>query len=1356
MKRFLAGMLAIALIVTSLYYAPATEVQAVTQSEWFALEKEFGYVTKEQYQGLNFNNLQYNYYFAEETLDQLPATFEATVRVSTEPYRAGMILSNSEYGDGADVNETGTFSFGFYKGMIPFLYIDNNENGNGVFYKFDKHDLIGADEEGKETIKGHSAETTYGDFHATHREDDWVHLAIVNDVENQTITCYVDGKPYTTATGSDGSTYFDAASWVMSRAMALGSDYRSGNTQQFIGDIKNVSIYADARKPEEIESDCAAMKVENANYSPTEDENLMACYALDLDAETRLYPKTLTDLSSNSYDLVTYDWLTADDMEEKNLTISRDDYSYSMAVIGDPQCLPSVKDRIETLFQWVKDNAEAKNIQFAFHMGDSVDTSKWTKDSEKTAIEQRWENTSNAVKLLNGTVPYSIVRGNHDSIEYYNQYYSYAEYKDSLAGSYDENMLNTYQKFQVGDIKYLVLNLDFGIGADPKRYSVNENDDSIMSDGSGNPDKVLEWANKVVKANPGYNVIVTTHGYTDANGTRLQHTTTATTGAPTNSNSSKEGYQRAYSGEDIYEKLVKENSNIVLVLSGHIGTEYIKQRTVTREDGSNVVEMLVNPQTTDQYLDDTGMVAMMYFDEANTETNKQDVTIQYYATLRDRYYLTENQNIKITLDVIDSNVIENEDGSIVMAYDEVVVGEDTVSAPEDYKDYLFAGWYTNASCTTAITDKTQVTESSYAKFWPKDLLDVKVQVTNGIVTGETSEATKKYNGNYVMRFVSSLPNLDPNVVGFTVYKKNDDESLTYVGKSTSTKAFKGIESTNAGSEYNFSPKMISDLSEWLITAKLPVAPENKDVDYVVQAYWTTPDGMMVYGDSRCVSVSDNNAVKAEAETDTINMVINGELTGSNYTASFVSSADNTGTDDDFAVSGAAVEVLTAEDGYSNVRITLPAKGDINKMASLTNVTIDGTDYYGMFRNYYTSHESGNVLEPHADTSWYYASENTNKFVIASSADLYGLAEIVNAVSGTTFIDKSVTLVGDITVNEGTTWMNTESVDDAYVWNPIGQNAYGCSWYGTFDGDGNSISGLYTVHLVDGTGNYDNPISTNAYVGLFGTSREGSVIKNIALTNSYFYCDGTYVGGIVGWTKGSDFEDIYCDAKIVVSNTSTSINSIGGIIGCCYAKDNQTVTRNLKGIWFDGDIEANGLVLYVGGIVGYAYEDKSFEMTDCLYSGNINYNFTGTVSASDYKTTPNLGGLIAYQSNLLTTRKMLLTNCIVAGSMTATGTGNDAVSGYWLGRASHANTSKVTNCHITCTLTVNGEESTKYIGSNHKDRFGDINCVRDNTFFQNNSLTTIFGAEHVWTTVEGMDVPVLAEFAHTWQKINNNK
>lgn len=1323
MKRFLAGMLAIALIVTSLYYAPVEEVHAMTQSDW--LEQENTYTTKEQNQGLNFNTTQYNYYFAEEKLNQLPATFEATIRITTEPSRAGIILGNSQY-ESSSSKEQGTFNFGFHVGMIPYLYVADANNKDGILYRFDKFGAILP--EGEKDIYGNDDglnNTKFPESKAVFQTKQWVHLAIVNDAENETMTCYVDGEVYASATSSNGTTFYDAANWVMSKAMALGSDYRSNNTQQFIGDIKNVAIYADARNEDEIASDCAAMKVENADYVPVADENLMACYALNLDTTTGLYPKTLEDLSNNSYDMVTYDWLTSADMEANNLTISRDDYSYSMAVIGDPQMLASDKDRVETLYQWVKDNAEAKNIQFAFQMGDTVDS------STSTSASKNWKSASNAVKMLNGIVPYSIVRGNHDSIEFYNQYYPYSEYKDSLSGSYDENMLNTYQKFQVGDIKYLVLNLDFGVGASSTYYAVNAEDDRIMNDGSGNPDKVLAWANEVVKANPDHNVILTTHGYMNSNEERLQSTST---GAPTSTSATSEGYRRAYSGEDIYEKLVKDNSNVVLVLSGHIETEKIVQRTVEREDGSKVVEMLVNPQSTDRYLDDCGLVAMMYFDEMNTETKKQDVTLQYYATLRDRYYLKGNQNIKITLDVIDSDIFENEDGSVAISYDNVIVGEDAVTAPEAYKDYVFAGWYSNAGCTTAITDKTKVDASSYALFKPSSLLDVKMQITNAIVEGATSENTTKYNGNYVIRFVSSVDCLDYKTVGF-VLETEDGTQL----KSISKRVFKGIESSNAGSAYNFSPKVISEQSQYLITAKLPVSPENINDEYVVRAYWETMDGTVVYGDSRCVSVKDNNVLKADTEKDTINMVVSGELTGTGYTASFTSSSDNSGTDDDFTVPGAEVEVLNVGDGYSNVRITLPAHGDYTKMASLTKVTIDGTDSYGMFRNYYTSHKSGTASAPHADTSWYYASEDQNKYVIASSADLFGFAALVD--SGITFAQKKVVMVADIEVNKGeaipseidadgtikteASWKASDG-ELTYVWNPIGNNSRTDSFAGTFDGDYNTISGLYRN-------------GSTAYSALF-TCVSSATIQNVSIMNSYIDSSNTFTATIVAMVAGDcTLKNIYTDAVLVGDGTNSA--QIGGLIGRVYTDTISNII--LENCWFDGEINSYG-GRYIAGMVAQFFKSSNITATNCLMTGNI-YNTTNTTKSTA------TGGILGWDNAKVTAK---LTNCVVLGDIHIQ---QDDNVGNIVGiRYTDTTTITMKDCYAANTIYLKGKQlETATAVYNDADY---NTCMKEESWFTSTALADMFEDASAWVKDERattLNQPILKEFAE-WIYVYGDK
>ena len=70
---------------------------------------------------------------------------------------------------------------------------------------------------------------------------------------------------------------------------------------------------------------------------------------------------------------------------------------------------------------WIRRQAKKDNIKFAIHLGDIVQTS--TKEPE-------WENADQAMRLLDGVVPYSVAPGNHDMVvksrdsTLYNKYYS--------------------------------------------------------------------------------------------------------------------------------------------------------------------------------------------------------------------------------------------------------------------------------------------------------------------------------------------------------------------------------------------------------------------------------------------------------------------------------------------------------------------------------------------------------------------------------------------------------------------------------------------------------------------------------------------------------------------------------------------------------------------------------------------------------------------------------------------------------------------------------------------------------------------------------------------------------------------
>ena len=81
------------------------------------------------------------------------------------------------------------------------------------------------------------------------------------------------------------------------------------------------------------------------------------------------------------------------------------EYEFSFMAIGDTQILTYYyPDKLENVYDYVLDNVNKKNVKHVFGLGDITD-----KDTQKewtVAIEQ--------ISRMDGIVPYSVIRGNHD------------------------------------------------------------------------------------------------------------------------------------------------------------------------------------------------------------------------------------------------------------------------------------------------------------------------------------------------------------------------------------------------------------------------------------------------------------------------------------------------------------------------------------------------------------------------------------------------------------------------------------------------------------------------------------------------------------------------------------------------------------------------------------------------------------------------------------------------------------------------------------------------------------------------------------------------------------------------------
>ncbi|MBQ4116646.1 MAG: metallophosphoesterase [Clostridia bacterium] len=412
---------------------------------------------------------------------------------------------------------------------------------------------------------------------------EWVHLAIVKDSVSEELICYVNGEEAQTLVKAS------PASLTLKSSTCIGGDNRPENAQYFKGSIKNVAFYSDIRSAAEIKADAAGT---------LDKDNLIGSYNVVQDA------KVLKDVNGSGPDFSSRNpWL-----EKEPVT----DYAYSFAVVGDTQTLNYYyQDKLVSLYSWIASNVEAKKIKYVMGLGDITD-----KDQPS-----EWTLAKNLMKMLDSSVPYSIVRGNHDSAEKLNKYFPYSEYGSKVTGSFDGTMLNTYHKFVAGNNKYLLVNLDMGPS-----------------------DEVLEWANKIVSENPDHNVIVTTHVYLYHDGTTLDK----------GDNAAASNLGGHNDGDDIWNKFVKKHKNIVLVLSGHDPYDKIVTTQTKGENGNVVTQMLIDPQHTDKTFGGAGLVAMLYFSEDGSH-----VDVEYISTANNAYYLEENQ-FSIDLAVVEASAVPTE------------------------------------------------------------------------------------------------------------------------------------------------------------------------------------------------------------------------------------------------------------------------------------------------------------------------------------------------------------------------------------------------------------------------------------------------------------------------------------------------------------------------------------------------------------------------------------------------------------------------------------------------------------------------------------------------------------------------
>jgi len=284
---------------------------------------------------------------------------------------------------------------------------------------------------------------------------------------------------------------------------------------------------------------------------------------------------------------------------------------YTLAVIPDTQKMTeSYPAALASTVGYIRDNATEENIRFAMHLGDL------TEDNS----EAQWDRIADAMSELDGTVPYSVIPGNHDyvttatsdrDLTRYDAAFPRSAYADAdtFGASFDQSMANTFHTFTVGSTEYLVLALEMA----PRQA-------------------VIDWAKDVIESHPSHNVIITTHAYLASDGSRY----------------TREGLASSYpflahgndlsGGVEVWDQLGAAYENVVLMISGHTLWDFVVHRADEGVHGNVVHQIMVNGQSLDSQFGGLGMIMLLRFSDEG-----RHVEAQYYSAVRQQLFGESNQ-----------------------------------------------------------------------------------------------------------------------------------------------------------------------------------------------------------------------------------------------------------------------------------------------------------------------------------------------------------------------------------------------------------------------------------------------------------------------------------------------------------------------------------------------------------------------------------------------------------------------------------------------------------------------------------------------------------------------------------------
>lgn len=338
---------------------------------------------------------------------------------------------------------------------------------------------------------------------------------------------------------------------------------------------------------------------------------------------------------------------------------AKPDSDYTFVWMSDTQYYSESYPHIyKQMVDWIAAQKDTLNIPYVFHTGDLVD---------KAWLSQQWKVADDSMKVLeDAQIPYGVLAGNHDVDHKTNDYTEYYQYFG--ADRFEK------QPYYGGSYKNNRGHYDL--------ISVNGNDYIMVYMGWGVDEEGIQWINDVLKQYPHRMAILNFHEYLLVSG------------------------NRSPIGDELYERVVVPNENVIAVLSGH----YHDSETLIDEiddNGDGVVDRKVYQMLADYQGGPEGGQGYLRLLHVNPSENK--IYVKTYSPYLDRYNYYDpaeypgKDEFVIDLPLQPKEKLVSTDRFVVNVYTKQAIGETQKAVNNQssvqwsgLQDQTTYGWYVKA------------------------------------------------------------------------------------------------------------------------------------------------------------------------------------------------------------------------------------------------------------------------------------------------------------------------------------------------------------------------------------------------------------------------------------------------------------------------------------------------------------------------------------------------------------------------------------------------------------------------------------------------------------------------------------